>query len=640
MPVTYSNQNQKQKQNQLNQPVTNDDWNSNLSSVRQTVASGPNNLNQTGSAVGNVKNQSSQGNTAGSYASGNKVSNTAANAVGNVQTTNQTLNNMSNTMGNALPRAYYQFQQPSTNVFSTQQNQPSQTAAPTSDYSGIAQRYDDEIKLYKKQLSNLLGKYGYTADLNDIESLFSSVKRKKGDDATTKTTRPTNSIALYLWKKGDAEWKKNPVSSWSDAAVNEIYPILQNIVNAQNLMTTANTMAKYGDGSNTGSTQATTIAPLSGDDSQGDESSQGGDSSQEGNGWLFQQDPDTGAIYIDRANAETATPHYNPILGKFGSYGDEYVDEVTGEINKPSYTSDAYVGNLKGVMEENPDEINMTEPMQSSLDDMRGVAEKAVDDILGDGTKYDYKGLSQQGYSSDDLAKMGENDFNYLNKAYNTALQKAQANYNRLGLRGSGFELADEFGNQEDSITSNYLDKVRQLQNDIDVKGLEARREDEKFDIDEKLKYAQGQNDAYGTVTSVIDRYNQDLAQEQHWIQQFGEDRANKLKDYTLQTYKLAADLDNMDDAQKLAWAKENAAEAQSDYDNALKLWTTAIDVDKEYAKNNMELAKQRMNAIAAILAQNNKEIFDAFISEMKNRQTANGFDASSVWDEMFPTSF
>lgn len=149
-------------------------------------------------------------------------------------------------------------------------------------------------------------------------------------------------------------------------------------------------------------------------------------------------------------------------------------------------------------------------------------------------------GTIKKGYSEADLNRMAQNGFDLLKEAYNDAIAKAQANYNRLGLRGSGFEIAAEFGKQNDSITAIYLKNVRQLNNEIAVKGLEAEREDSRNIFQIHLAYANALNQS-------------DL----QWLQNFEESVLKVL-------------LENESIHQK--WAELNGKEAQADFENIRKI--------------------------------------------------------------------
>ena len=268
----------------------------------------------------------------------------------------------------------------------------------------------------------------------------------------------------------------------------------------------------------------------------------------------------------------------------------------------------------------------------------------------------------QEGYTSEDLNKMAENGVGQLKDAYNTALNKAAANYNRLGLRGSGFEMADEFGNQSDSITSNYLKNVQQLQNDIDTKGLEAAREDRYKNADANevnrqfwsqfgnnvgqqnfgnlatlAKLQQGLSDSDESSRQFWSNYDTNLSQ-QNWnnlgqlagIQEgFAKDQnANELDWGKLRTSVGQSNIGNIQDAvklyegalgqshgQQIDWGNLNGGLAAKDWEAIKGIWETAIKNDQFTAEQKNEILKTILASIATGTAGSN-ENFNGMINQ------------------------
>ena len=222
----------------------------------------------------------------------------------------------------------------------------------------------------------------------------------------------------------------------------------------------------------------------------------------------------------------------------------------------------------------------------------------------------------QEGYTSEELNKMAENGVGQLKDAYNTALNKAAASYNRLGLRGSGFEIADEFGNQSDSITSNYLKNVQQLQNDIDVKGLEAAREDRYKNADandlNRQKYLENLEALAKTQQGFGDSLNKN---DLDWDKN-KQDVEFKNKDSITSAVKLNQDISNQSDAQQRGWAQLNGGLAQNDENAVMDRWKSGYDVDKTTIGNQQQLYNTLLQTlgIAATGDQNN---YNNFITQL-----------------------
>ncbi len=264
----------------------------------------------------------------------------------------------------------------------------------------------------------------------------------------------------------------------------------------------------------------------------------------------------------------------------------------------------------------------------------------------------------KKGYSVDDLNLMAQNGYNSLSDAYQNALNKAAANYNRLGLRGSGFELADEFGNQSDSITSNYFKNVQQLQNDIASKGLEAEREDRKWETDANEANRQfwsqfGNNLGNQNFSNLaqlaglqMDFSKMDEGNRSNWAnyftnlaqqnysnkgqlaglqQTFGNSQnANELDWDKYRTSVKQSNINDLKDVIKLyqgimgqsndqqgTWATINGGLGKNDWDALMGIWNGSLDINKLNTEQKNDLTKTMLAALATG-AQGGKEGFNA----------------------------
>lgn len=225
----------------------------------------------------------------------------------------------------------------------------------------------------------------------------------------------------------------------------------------------------------------------------------------------------------------------------------------------------------------------------------------------------------QEGYTTADLNQMAQNGFNTLNEGYQNALNKAAANYNRLGLRGSGFEIADEFGNQTDSITSNYLKNVQQLQNDIASKGLEAAREDRYKNADandaQYQQWIQNQGNLAGLQQGFADKQN---ANDLSWLQNM-QDVAFKNKDYLTKAIDVNRALSEQSDEQQRNWANINGGLAKEDDSSVMKRWEGAVDVDKTRAANQFDVYKTILQTLG-VAATGDKDNYSKMITELNQK--------------------
>lgn len=213
----------------------------------------------------------------------------------------------------------------------------------------------------------------------------------------------------------------------------------------------------------------------------------------------------------------------------------------------------------------------------------------------------------QEGYTEADLNKMAENGFNTLNEGYQNALDKAAANYNRLGLRGSGFELADEFGNQSDSITSNYLKNLQQLQNEIASKGLEAARQDRYANAEANEKnyqnWIQNLGNLANTQQTFADKQN---ASDLSWLQNM-QNVAFQNKDYLAKAIDINKGLADQSNTQQLKWGELNGGLAKNDDESVMKRWEGGVDVDKNTVNNQYDVYKTLLQVLGAAATGSNE---------------------------------
>lgn len=287
-----------------------------------------------------------------------------------------------------------------------------------------------------------------TPDPYSLESLLSKANASGSGSNKQSASGLVNSV-LKSVTGSNQDWNSNLSSVAS--LVNSGYPTTAN--------TSQNTAARASVASN-----GNTLSPLYGQRSFNVQSGSNDVSKS-----LIEMGNDGRTVNIDQSYVTSELPSYTQSEGQYGTYdtavakGGEYSDSI-GDMSQWSYPLLKMAEELGSYKD-----LGLDAEHQAQIDSNYIQAQDLND--------YQDRNL-KEGYSAEDLAVMSQNGLNSLNSAYQKALNSAAADYNRLGLRGSGFELGNSYGNTEDSITGQYLSNVQKLQSEIDSKGLEAARED------------------------------------------------------------------------------------------------------------------------------------------------------------------
>ena len=507
-------------------------------------------------------------------------------------------------------------------------------------------------------------KYGYIDNRMAPQSNQQQTQQDIWGDHSVDTTDPNVQKLLSSWKEangnsGNSEWlnklvdayKANQNQTGNNQTVNNVpsYGVRDNW-NAQSVNNVANNQqqpvqnqsaVRASSSPNTTSSNSLNTPArvnIKAPEPSGETTSGAtvGDSSQQSttqDDFIKWSGPNNTVATFNPTMATTKAPNYTIKEGSYGTYD-------TGLGKQKDYAT--MVGSLGGKTDANGNYIDYLEQIAKGVEVPQGPSSNVtnaysnLDDTLetmagssnikaADDAGYREKNL-QEGYTSDDLNKMAENGVGLLKDAYNTALNKAAANYNRLGLRGSGFEMADEFGNQSDSITSNYLKNVQQLQNDIDTKGLEAAREDRYKNADENEKNRQHWSE-YDTKLKQDNFGNQGKLAELQ--QEFAKDQnASELDRNKQRTSAEQSNIDNIKDAVKLYegalgqshgqlidWGNLNGGLAAKDWEAIKGIWETAIKNDQFTAEQKNEILKTILASIATGTAGSN-ENFNGMINQ------------------------
>ena len=198
----------------------------------------------------------------------------------------------------------------------------------------------------------------------------------------------------------------------------------------------------------------------------------------------------------------------------------------------------------------------------------------------------------QEGFDADYLKKLSASQIDPLKEAYEESLRLAGADFNRLGLRGSGFEVGDKFGSQPGSITSRYLTEIGNVARDVALRGAEAEREDRYRQ--QEFNEANRQN--WSTFDQNLDQQNfanrqamldasgrmveQDESSKQFWARD-ELDRDLASRDYQLKAIDTSLQADQQDQANQQWWSNFQQQQLTADDQAAMDRWKSAADLGK-----------------------------------------------------------
>lgn len=347
--------------------------------------------------------------------------------------------------------------------------------------------------------------------------------------------------------------------------------------------------------------------------------------------------------------ATSSLPPYTRLEGAYGDFDtsrmkqDDYVGQVAslGQVD----ANGNWINNLATLAQEitpygqsqNIDNANIN--TDNTLEQMAGSTEATAPDYAG----YEARN-TKEGYTTDDLKKFYENGMDILQEAYGNSLDKASADFNRLGLRGSGFELADKYGSQPGSITSGFAKNAQQLATDIYTKGLEAEREDRYRNLDTNDK---NRLDWSNYFTNLGQQGFSNLAQLAGLQQQFANglnsnnldwskyytDVDLKKKDALTNAIKLYQDIARQGDSSFIDWARVNGGLAQNDENNIQTRWKNSFDIWDKNAGYQNELLKTFLATLATGATGSNENYknligqFGNIQDYMKSLLTSAGFN-------------
>lgn len=335
------------------------------------------------------------------------------------------------------------------------------------------------------------------------------------------------------------------------------------------------------------------------------------------NGSLVKMGADGRTVNIDQSYATKELPSYTMSEAQYGTYDTSMAkgDEFQKYIGDKGNWSDGLLETVKAI---------------DDYDTLHTDSKKAIDSSYATAQKLnEYKDRNvKEGYSAEDLAVMSQSGLDSLNNAYKRALNSAAADYNRLGLRGSGFELGNSYGNTTDSITGQYLSNVAKLQNEIDAKGLEAAREDRFRNAEANDK---NRTDVIKTALDIGNSMNDTDNKRIENIQNIQEKNRNAYSE----ALKTINNLFTSSDQSQRGWASQNESEHKNDYDAILK----AVELGKQSQATQYSTAATilngLLNAIGTASSGGNRDALNGAIERINQVTNPKDSNSSSYLNEI-----
>lgn len=229
----------------------------------------------------------------------------------------------------------------------------------------------------------------------------------------------------------------------------------------------------------------------------------------------------------------------------------------------------------------------------------------------------------QEGYDATYLNNLAEGQTKPLTEAYKEAIAASDADFNRRGLRASTMPVGKAFGSQPNSITRNFLNAVGDVERDVNLRGLEAARDDRARNAQMRLQNEQFLNNLL----------QQDEANRQWWSG-FGQNQQefdvnNAIKNWQLQTG-LGQYLVGREDAANqanqtldLSLQKDNIG-LQQDALNNINAFITGQQPTASRASSNYANAVQMAQANQAKADQNQQDVVNWLTDIFSKTQNRN----------------
>lgn len=288
------------------------------------------------------------------------------------------------------------------------------------------------------------------------------------------------------------------------------------------------------------------------------------------------------------ANTKTTNiagqPTYQRTAGMLGSYSpgrnwDKNLAEIGKAVNKST------VGSYKAPAEAQPGTPQAQQNQAYSA--AQNQAKIAAPTYAG----YQQKNL-QQGFSDDYLQKLAASQVDPLKEQYEESLRLAGADFNRLGLGGSGFEVGAKYGGQPGSITSRYLQEIGNVARDVALRGAEAEREDayRQAEMNEAARQNWAGFDTnlaqqnFGNQQAMFDAagkmVDQDESARQFWAKD-ELDRDLATRDYQLKAIDTARQADQQDQANQQWWSNFQQQQLSADDQAMMDRWKSLSELQQ-----------------------------------------------------------
>lgn len=345
------------------------------------------------------------------------------------------------------------------------------------------------------------------------------------------------------------------------------------------------------------------------------------------------------------ANTKTTNiagqPTYQRTAGMLGSYSpgrnwDKNLAEIGKTVNKST------VGSYKAPAEAQPGTPQAQQNQAYSA--AQNQAKIAAPTYAG----YQQKNL-QQGFSDDYLQKLSASQVDPLKEQYEESLRLAGADFNRMGLGGSGFEVGAKYGDQPGSITSRYLQEIGNVARDVALRGAEAEREDayRLADMNEAARQNWAGFDTnlaqqnFGNQQAMLDAASrmtdQDEAARQFWAKD-ELDRDLATRDYQLKAIDTARESDQQDQANQQWWLNFQQQQLSADDQAMMDRWKSLSEIqqwDAELAEKSRQFDTTSKLSADQMNAQIKNQNIDNMINFLNSQSKTAESMQNAYWDSI-----
>ena len=237
----------------------------------------------------------------------------------------------------------------------------------------------------------------------------------------------------------------------------------------------------------------------------------------------------------------------------------------------------------------------------------------------------------QAGFDASYLQKLAASQIDPLKEAYQEAIRTAGADFNRMGMAGSGFEVGDKFGSQPGSLSTRFLQEAGNVSRDVALRGAEAERED------------------------LFRKHALDEDSRQYWIN-FDVNRQQLNRDNLARMVDMGSRLDQQNEANQQWYSNLHENQFQNYQNNLRDQWRDVTglsqwdvgrrDANEQFRVSNemerfkveQEARQQAMNNMMNLLAQQNQSAWQASLAHNANtpEAQARAQQDQANWDRLY----